>query len=266
MPTEPAAVQRLNLDAAPLADNGAPSVTCSRSVIPGGTTTPTFSPVFAASAFGGNGNATDGTLTDGPFATWAPLYPTQHLLARGWVPGPTTIDPFIDEEPIQTLVVTATSSFALTQGLQLEHGLVHNNIGGDMKTMDSPNDPLFWMLHAYLDKVWADWQASSPANASSYTGTNADGTTASLSDQLPGLGMTVSDVMSIGALCYRYVAPNNSGPSPGQLPPTQPQPTSTTTTTTATTHTTSTTTSTTTTSTTATATTKTPAASIGAFR
>ena len=120
--------------------------------------TPELSPVFGASEFGGNGNGPDGTLTDGPFATWAPLYPTQHLLTRDWSPGPTTIYPFVDDSSIAARQAAATSSFALTQALQLAHGLVHNNIGGDMETMDSPNDPLFWMLHAYLDKVWADWQ------------------------------------------------------------------------------------------------------------
>jgi tyrosinase len=26
----------------------------------------------------------------------------------------------------------------------------------------SPNDPAFWMVHAFVDKLWADWQALHP--------------------------------------------------------------------------------------------------------
>lgn len=25
--------------------------------------------------------------------------------------------------------------------------------------MTSPNDPVFWLHHAFLDKIWADWMA-----------------------------------------------------------------------------------------------------------
>lgn len=35
-------------------------------------------------------------------------------------------------------------------------GVAHTNIGGDMQSMYSPNDPLFYLHHANLDKIWAD--------------------------------------------------------------------------------------------------------------
>ena len=25
--------------------------------------------------------------------------------------------------------------------------------------MTSPNDPVFWLAHAYLDRLWAEWEA-----------------------------------------------------------------------------------------------------------
>ena len=40
------------------------------------------------------------------------------------------------------------------------HGGTHNAIGGDMAGAASPTDPLFWLHHAFIDKTWADWQAS----------------------------------------------------------------------------------------------------------
>jgi tyrosinase len=38
------------------------------------------------------------------------------------------------------------------------HGRVHNWVGGNMSSPSSPNEPLFWMHHANLDRIWAEWQ------------------------------------------------------------------------------------------------------------
>jgi tyrosinase len=40
------------------------------------------------------------------------------------------------------------------------HAGTHNAVGGDMAGAASPTDPLFWLHHAFMDKTWADWQAS----------------------------------------------------------------------------------------------------------
>lgn len=45
-----------------------------------------------------------------------------------------------------------------TPGSQL-HNRVHLYIGGNMAPMTSPNDPVFFLHHCFIDKVWADWQA-----------------------------------------------------------------------------------------------------------
>ncbi|MFG2639707.1 tyrosinase family protein [Streptomyces sp. NPDC048370] len=42
------------------------------------------------------------------------------------------------------------------------HNRVHVWVGGQMGTGVSPNDPVFWMHHAFIDKLWADWQARHP--------------------------------------------------------------------------------------------------------
>jgi tyrosinase len=31
-----------------------------------------------------------------------------------------------------------------------------------MATGVSPNDPVFWLHHAYVDKLWAEWQQRHP--------------------------------------------------------------------------------------------------------
>ena len=41
------------------------------------------------------------------------------------------------------------------------HNRGHVWIGGDMATMASPRDPIFWSHHAMVDKLWSEWQAIS---------------------------------------------------------------------------------------------------------
>ena len=49
--------------------------------------------------------------------------------------------------------------------IQLEiplHNLVHRWIGGNMVDMTSPNDPVFWLHHCNIDRLWAEWQVQHP--------------------------------------------------------------------------------------------------------
>ena len=43
-------------------------------------------------------------------------------------------------------------------GRQL-HNRVHRWIGGTMLSMPSPNDPIFFLHHCFVDKIWAMWQS-----------------------------------------------------------------------------------------------------------
>jgi tyrosinase len=42
------------------------------------------------------------------------------------------------------------------------HNLVHRWVNGTMVTMASPNDPVFWLHHANIDRLWAEWQRNNP--------------------------------------------------------------------------------------------------------
>jgi len=44
-----------------------------------------------------------------------------------------------------------------TDGSQM-HNRVHVWVGGHMTASTSPNDPVFWLNHAHVDKLWSDWQ------------------------------------------------------------------------------------------------------------
>jgi len=44
------------------------------------------------------------------------------------------------------------------------HNRVHVWVGGHMAQADSPNDPLFFLHHCFIDKLWADWQKAHPTS------------------------------------------------------------------------------------------------------
>jgi tyrosinase len=53
------------------------------------------------------------------------------------------------------------------------HNPVHNIIGSTMATMQSPTDPIFWLHHANIDRLWSAWQQAgggrtTPAAGSTY--------------------------------------------------------------------------------------------------
>ncbi len=45
------------------------------------------------------------------------------------------------------------------------HDGVHGWVSGDMGAMSSPNDPIFFMHHAQIDRIWAMWQRKHPGVA-----------------------------------------------------------------------------------------------------
>jgi tyrosinase len=86
------------------------------------------------------------------------------------------VEPHILEEiqTIEKFVINAPigSGFSIQLNNKL-HNQIHNEVGGDMATEASPNDPIFWLHHCMLDKVWADWQESHP-NTPDYEVDNGD--------------------------------------------------------------------------------------------
>ncbi len=45
------------------------------------------------------------------------------------------------------------------------HNLVHRWTGGTMGLMTSPNDPVFFLHHCNIDRLWAQWQRLNPGSA-----------------------------------------------------------------------------------------------------
>ncbi|RKP09208.1 hypothetical protein THASP1DRAFT_14565, partial [Thamnocephalis sphaerospora] len=131
---------------------------------------PAFSPIWEPVWLGGNGRQSDRCVSDGPFSGWQPFYPQPHCLQRSWDAG-NALSPFYSPEALNSLIQDAGQYDVFRQQLEsVPHGQVHVAIGSDMSTMISPNDPVFFFHHAFIDKLWADWQAYSPSRANDYGG------------------------------------------------------------------------------------------------
>jgi tyrosinase len=80
--------------------------------------------------------------------------------------------------------------------LEYVHGFVHNAVGGTMSGSSSPADPLFWLHHANIDRLWSVWEKAHPRAIPP-----------NVSETLkpaPLFGIKVSAVLDINALGYGY--------------------------------------------------------------
>ncbi|KAK8062541.1 tyrosinase [Apiospora hydei] len=96
------------------------------------------------------------------------------------------------------------------------HGISHNSIGSVMADVrSSPGDPIFWMHHLYIDRVFSAWQDRDASGARKRTVDGcADGnrpcTPLTMQTNIPMGGLlkdvTVGQVMDTmsGAMCYKF--------------------------------------------------------------
>ncbi|KAL0933454.1 monooxygenase [Colletotrichum truncatum] len=168
-------------------------------------------------------------VDDGPFSQLRPTYlgvnPSEytyeeHCLFRSLIDGDTPDAKVAATAYNSTFVnqVQSSSSFDTYHG-SLEggpHGIIHSSIGGEMNPSTSPNDPVFFLHHAQIDRLWWLWQQSDvAARQADYTGQAAvqgsdTRVAASLDDALLMGGLaedaTVRDLMTTTSsrLCYEY--------------------------------------------------------------
>jgi tyrosinase len=140
------------------------------------------SSIWDPSFMGGNGRPSDGQVTTGPFAlstgNWplnvesspafgflrrrfgvsASALPTASDVAAALAVTPYDVAPFNAGFSTAGFRNRAEGWFS---GPQL-HNLVHVWVGGSMGQASSPNDPVFFLHHCFVDKLWADWQRLHP--------------------------------------------------------------------------------------------------------
>lgn len=170
---------------------------------------PDESPIFAELGFGGNGNrGRDMCVTDGAFSNLQVMYPRPHCLRRDFDDG-NRLSPFASPEIMLRLLYNGGDYESFYKELEIHHGAVHVNIGGDrgdMFPMTSPNDPLFFLHHVFIDMIW--WNRQRINNfQEEYNGRDQNTrTNARLTDQMRPFQQRVRDVLDVRTrdLCYTY--------------------------------------------------------------
>ncbi|MFI6052012.1 tyrosinase family protein [Streptomyces violascens] len=138
------------------------------------------SSLWAADFLGGTGRSRDGQVMDGPFAQSAGGWPLNvrvdgrtylrralganvaQLPTRAEVDGVLAMTTY-DTAPWNSASDGFRNHLEGWRGVNL-HNRVHVWVGGQMGTGASPNDPVFWMHHAFVDKLWSQWQAMHPGS------------------------------------------------------------------------------------------------------
>ncbi|RKP22232.1 hypothetical protein SYNPS1DRAFT_5890, partial [Syncephalis pseudoplumigaleata] len=115
---------------------------------------PEMAPVWQSSWYGGSGRPGDSCVVDGQFASYRPYYPEQRCLRRQW-DGGDKIYAYYSPEALRQLISEPVAYDVFRERLEaVPHGQVHVSIGWDMLTMYSPNDAIFFLHHAFVDKLW----------------------------------------------------------------------------------------------------------------
>ncbi|KAK9718850.1 hypothetical protein K7432_005138 [Basidiobolus ranarum] len=157
--------------------------------------------------FGSNGGSYKNyCLRNGAFSGWKVQNPKPTCLRRAF-DGGDKLSAFPPPEVI-SYILKASNDFKeftrfIEQGI---HGQVLQTINGDLGTIFGPNDPLYWLIHSFIDKIWADWQSGSVHRLLNYNGINNQGGNVAHCDLIVPWAVPVSavlDTLSPG-LCYSY--------------------------------------------------------------
>ncbi|RKP13147.1 hypothetical protein BJ684DRAFT_4157, partial [Piptocephalis cylindrospora] len=127
---------------------------------------PEASILFTDAHFGGNGDPNhERCVKTGRFTSYEPYYPvkllkgrTKRCIRRKFNRGK-HVGAFLPIEAIAKIINDAKSFVALSKKVELQpHAAFHNGMGLTFRSMWSPQDVLFFLHHAFIDKIWEDWQ------------------------------------------------------------------------------------------------------------
>ncbi|KAJ1934147.1 hypothetical protein EC988_008898, partial [Linderina pennispora] len=169
---------------------------------------PAASSVLGDDYFGKDGDAGSECVTSGIASSWSYKLSTTTCLMRKFNGGNGTINSWYSPEYMTSLLQTTTDYADLRNKIENSlHGAVHLAINGAMSTMYSPVDPVFWIHHSNIDRLYAQWQAVSPGERTfMYTGVDGDKKPVSPTDQMPSYSEPIYSVMRLGfgKSCYTY--------------------------------------------------------------
>ncbi|KAJ2080589.1 hypothetical protein H4R24_002952 [Coemansia sp. RSA 988] len=172
---------------------------------------PAGSVVLSSRFIGGNGF--EGCVRDGLHAGWKLGFPNSHCLTRSFDLGG-QMQSWYSPEYIYSIMQRYNDMHGFREHIEYSlHGSVHLGMGGDMGTYWSTNDFAFWLHHAYLDRLWDQWQ--SWGHASTMDGSNHNGNAMSLNSSLPHYGESAGSTvrLGVGRMCFQYAGGGTGGKS-----------------------------------------------------
>lgn len=183
---------------------------------------PTGTP-WTSDFLGGNGNPDFGfVVTDGPFrqgqwvlpaGTGGPDLRREFGLLLPTLPTPADVEAAFQISQYDVAPWDVSSSADKSFRSYIEggasfatgepelHNRVHLWVGGSMSIVNSPNDPVFWLLHANIDRIWSEWQAR---YGLTYMPTMGGPRGHNLNDPMSPFGVTPAGVLDHFALGYMY--------------------------------------------------------------
>jgi tyrosinase len=167
---------------------------------------PELSPIFADDAFGGDGDPITRCLNTGVSKGWIGAAPRGNSCLKRCTEFGTLYPP----EAVSAIISTAEEFKLFADRIENgPHGLVHWQVGGecgDISTMAAANDPLFFLHHAMVDRIWLRWQTKCEGYEDKFEG--------NLDRRLEPYDFTIAESFSISSskLCYSY------DPSPADVP------------------------------------------------
>jgi tyrosinase len=177
--------------------------------------------------FGGDGDPRSHIVENDPCADWRILiHSNQGLRYRNGLgldrryglgfptmPQPAQLQQVLTVRPYDSAPWDATSDTGHSFRNALEgfwesgtamHNRIHGWIGGDMAAPTSPNDPIFFLHHAFVDYVWATWQKLHPLETYQPERDGPPGQ--NIDDPMPHLRkpVTPSQTLHTRAMGYEY--------------------------------------------------------------
>ncbi|KAF8761586.1 Di-copper centre-containing protein [Rhizoctonia solani] len=199
----------------------------------------------------------DYQITTGGFSNMTVAYPVKHRIRRQFTPFP-YLDWYWLQRPNEAANATITKAYIdaaingyvgdfvgfqnATEKAQAFHPNIHMILGGDMAgtcpTAAGPsctggstwtsNDPIFFLHHANIDRIWYMWQLKNPANAKAFKGGSVSTYTdpaypngyppwLSTTTVIPTDGMfpskTIQNMLStVGGICAIFISSGLWGP------------------------------------------------------
>ena len=132
---------------------------------------------FTVDFMGGNGRRRDGKVVDGPFAhstgEWdlnvrvgsgMPRFLTRFIMPGFGLPNRRQVTRALRRTryDVKPWNFRSDPRKSFRESLERPHNAVHGWVGGEMVTATSPNDPIFFLHHAMVDRLWAIWQRRHP--------------------------------------------------------------------------------------------------------